>query len=495
MDINTLQQAVSDAWAAESSNQKKKQKHAKLEYELKYRTYFHRNTPTEVIRIGKDRWLDKFVKETDVPEENRSPQLKTEHSKTRNRTVFAHFTGSINEYVRLCDSTKVIDRLLLEGSPQREVKVQWDKSMRHFYLIYPFVDSGWIQDPTKPPFDCNRSIPIVCTDAGIHPFQRYYSPTSGEFGDVLPGLRESIRPRLDQLDTLRSRIGGKKAARAAAAPDQEVPGLLPSATAAQPPRKKRRAGTAAAQSSAPTRRKEKQRPVCSKKEPLKVCHPHPPASVSTPSLSTGNRTAVQRKRTLLRLQRKFRRDNRRETEWMKHQHFAAARVLLSTFYLLIIPVLSVSSLVVKGAQRKLCRSGTRLLQACSHYKFRERLLWASRRMQYANRHILFPGEPGTTKTCTFCGQWNASISNVPNAAAKLIDKMPVRAITFWQPMVWRWVCIGTASTTDRCTWGAATASHKATNFGTTWVVSGAVPIVRGTLSYFLVAHIGWCRTH
>jgi transposase len=114
---------------------------------------------------------------------------------------------------------------------------------------------------------------------------------------------------------------------------------------------------------------------------------------------------------MLRLHRKKRREFRRDNEWMKHQHYAAARELLQKFLLLIIPILAVADLSSrkKRGGRSIGRSGTRLMNAWSHGMFRERVLWASRRVEYPRRHVLFPGEPGTTKTCTFCGHWNGHI--------------------------------------------------------------------------------------
>ena len=45
----------------------------------------------------------------------------------------------------------------------------------------------------------------------------------------------------------------------------------------------------------------------------------------------------------------------------------------------------------------------------SHYKYRQRLQWASTR--YAGRHVLVTEEPGTSKTCTLCGHWHAALGS------------------------------------------------------------------------------------
>lgn len=47
----------------------------------------------------------------------------------------------------------------------------------------------------------------------MHPFQKWYSPTSGEHGELLEGFREQLEERVLKLDALQSRIDRKQQAR------------------------------------------------------------------------------------------------------------------------------------------------------------------------------------------------------------------------------------------------------------------------------------------
>jgi transposase len=113
------------------------------------------------------------------------------------------------------------------------------------------------------------------------------------------------------------------------------------------------------------------------------------------------RTRAYKKQTK-RLRTKANKERSRLSEWMKHLHYAAARILTSTYSLVICPVLEVSR-VVRRAKRKLNSRAVRKILAWSHDKFRQRLIWVAERD--GTSHVLCPGEPGTTKTCTMCGQW------------------------------------------------------------------------------------------
>jgi hypothetical protein len=103
-----------------------------------------------------------------------------------------------------------------------------------------------------------------------------------------------------------------------------------------------------------------------------------------------------------RLRGKWRRELRRNSEWMKHIHYALARILTRTYGLIICPVLEVAR-IVKRANRNLKTRAARKMLTWSHLLFRQRLLWVAYRDETS--HVLCPGEPGTTKTCTICGQW------------------------------------------------------------------------------------------
>ena len=53
----------------------------------------------------------------------------------------------------------------------------------------------------------------------------------------------------------------------------------------------------------------------------------------------------------------------------------------------------------------------------SHFKFRQRMSYAVRR--YDNTYVLFTEEPGTTKTCVFCGRWIKNVKRATNGSTVL----------------------------------------------------------------------------
>jgi len=74
--------------------------------------------------------------------------------------------------------------------------------------------------------------------------------------------------------------------------------------------------------------------------------------------------------------------------------------------IVVLPVLHVGAMVKKkgkDGKRLLSDRAARLLMTFSHFKFRQRMSYAVRR--YDNTYVLFTEEPGTTKTCVFCGRW------------------------------------------------------------------------------------------
>ena len=74
--------------------------------------------------------------------------------------------------------------------------------------------------------------------------------------------------------------------------------------------------------------------------------------------------------------------------------------------LIIQPWLHCARLVPKDG-RVLGSKSVRAMLTMSHFKYRQRLGWASTR--YAGRHVLVSEEPGTSKTCTNCGFWHTSL--------------------------------------------------------------------------------------
>jgi transposase len=51
----------------------------------------------------------------------------------------------------------------------------------------------------------------VATDPGASPFHAYYSPTSGEYGELFEGARSEFEYRLKKIDALQTRISKRKA--------------------------------------------------------------------------------------------------------------------------------------------------------------------------------------------------------------------------------------------------------------------------------------------
>ena len=99
----------------------------------------------------------------------------------------------------LQDKPAVIDRLLREEYLVEDAKIHWDKRVGSFHLIYTY-EIPKLEDP-DPAFLNKR---IVACDPGIRPFQEFYSPTSGEYGELLSGKTTELMDRCKRLDKLHS---------------------------------------------------------------------------------------------------------------------------------------------------------------------------------------------------------------------------------------------------------------------------------------------------
>ena len=111
--------------------------------------------------------------------------------------------------IRLQDKPHVIDRMVAEGNRLKEdAKIIFDKRTNAFHFIYTF-EQPKLEEP-DPGFAGKR---IVANDPGVHPFQKWYSPTSGEHGELLEGFREQLEERVLKLDALQSRVDRKQQAR------------------------------------------------------------------------------------------------------------------------------------------------------------------------------------------------------------------------------------------------------------------------------------------
>ena len=118
------------------------------------------------------------------------------------------------------------------------------------------------------------------------------------------------------------------------------------------------------------------------------------------------RRKKQRYRTRSRLRKRLLRERLRLTEWVKGAHYDCANQLLRSHDLIIQPVFETARMV-NAKTRNIQSKTARLMMAWSHYMYRQRL--KSTASRYAGRHIVDAREPGTSKTCTCCGAWNAAL--------------------------------------------------------------------------------------
>ena len=247
--------------------------------------------------------------------------------------------------IRLQDSPRVIHMLLSEAGGLKENAKIIWDKPLNQFYFRYVYDQPKLVDP-DPTFERKR---IVATDPGISPFQQWYSPTSGEYGVLLDGARPEILQRCKAMDTLQSRVAHRQ---------KEAPQCCF-------PSQRRREGL--------TRRKQRKRYA----------------------------------RTTRRLRRRYQKTCSQQRNWMENGHYAAANFLLQKHDIIIQPVLKVSRLVKKAKERILSSKTVRAMYTWGHYLFRQRLKSAASR--YAGRHVFETTEPGTSKTCTHCGFWNAGL--------------------------------------------------------------------------------------
>ena len=120
-----------------------------------------------------------------------------------------------------------------------------------------------------------------------------------------------------------------------------------------------------------------------------------------------DRRRRQRQGTFRRMKRKLAKERRRLTRWMEAGHYAAANHLLRSHELVIAPTLRVAEMVPKDGRVFGCKTARAML-TWSHGRFERRLEAAAYR--HPGRHVIVDsGEPGTSKTCTNCGHWNAGL--------------------------------------------------------------------------------------
>lgn len=123
--------------------------------------------------------------------------------------------------------------------------------------------------------------------------------------------------------------------------------------------------------------------------------------------ATPNRSHRQRRQRLRQMKRTLARERCRLRDFVAAGHYAAANHLLRHHELVIAPKLATSQMVPKDG-RVLTSKTARSMLTWSHGLFTERLHSAAYR--HAGRHVISDsGEPGTSKTCTDCGHWDANL--------------------------------------------------------------------------------------
>ena len=189
--------AIRQLVAAYASNDAKRKKNAAHRYDVRFRSL--RKTLTEVIIIDKD-----------VPGSHKknSTLLRFEPSDTPARSgkaeCLAFFGNNLKGVggIRLRDSERAIARIVAEGNRLSETaKIRWDKRTRSFHFIFTYVQPR-LEDPDAE-FADKR---IVATDPGGRVFHTWYSPTSGQYGELLSGAGAELESRCIALDALHSRV-------------------------------------------------------------------------------------------------------------------------------------------------------------------------------------------------------------------------------------------------------------------------------------------------
>ena len=339
---NIASRAIQQLTDAYASNYAKRKVNPAHRFHVKYRSA--RKTQTETIIIDKDiAGPDNlYTKKTSTL--LRFRPLPSTCSRQGRAECLAFFGNNLKHVggIRLQDSVKVITMVVSNWDRLREeCKIRWDKRTGSYHLIFLYAVPK-LQDP-DPEFESKR---IVAADPGCSPFQQWYSPTSGCFGQLLEDARPSLRSKCLKLDALEARIA----------------------------------------------RRYSQPKAC-----LTSCRE---------DHSDAFHQRKQRYRTTRRLRQKLARDRHRLHGWIESAHYDAANFLLAGHDILIQPVLGITRLTAKTS-RVFGSKMARAMYTWSHYLFRQRLKSAS--VRYPGRHVYETSEPGTSKTCTHCGFWNASL--------------------------------------------------------------------------------------
>ena len=339
---NIASRAIKQLTDAYDSNYAIRKKNPKHRFSVQYRSL--QSTLTETIVIDKDIAgpNNLYAKKTSTL--LRFRPLPSTCSRQGRAECLAFFGNNLRNVggIRLQDSVKVISMLVANWDRLREeAKIRWDKrtGAYHFIFLYTLPQ---LEDP-DPEFGSKR---IVSTDPGCSPFQQWYSPTSGCFGQLLEDSRPALRTKCLKLDALESRIS----------------------------------------------RRYSQPQAC--------------LTAFREDHSDAMHQRKQRYHTTRRLRKKLAKDRRRLHGWVESAHYDAANFLLTGHDIIIQPVLAIKRLTAKTS-RVFGSKMARAMYTWSHYLFRQRLKSAAAR--YPGRHVYETTEPGTSKTCTHCGFWNASL--------------------------------------------------------------------------------------
>jgi transposase len=197
-----MAKAVNQAVGAYTSNFAKKKKDPKHHFDVGFRST--KRTPTEMIQIEKDRYGS----------DNKHSTLLAFRPvpHTRRPECLAFFGNNLKSVggIRLQSShTETITRMLAEGNRLKEdAKIHFDKRTNKFHFIYTF-EAPKLEDP-DPGFLNKR---VVATDPGIKAFQTWYSPTTGQYGELLSGTDAEMKKRCLRLDVLQSRVARREGRR------------------------------------------------------------------------------------------------------------------------------------------------------------------------------------------------------------------------------------------------------------------------------------------
>jgi transposase len=335
---NTIKQ-LTDAYA---SNQAKRRTNPRHRYHIKFRSMTTR-TPTETIILEKDPCRGNYADKCSTL--HRFCPVPSVDSRSGRSECLAFLGSNFSNVggIRLQDSNRIITKMVAEGNRLHEnAKIHWDKRTGAFHFIYLYTIPR-LPDP-DPTFAAKR---IVSMDPGCAPFQEWYSPTSGEFGQLLHDARPTLKAKCLALDALQGRIDRRV--------NQPRMGII-----------------------------TEWRAFTSDRHHQRRQHYH----------------------TTRRLRHKLARDRRRVHGWVEGAHYDAANFLLREHDVIVQPVLAVRRLTER-TQRIFGSKTARAMYTWSHYLFRQRLKSAADR--YAGRRVYETTEPGTSKTCTHCGFWKANL--------------------------------------------------------------------------------------